>query len=293
MENSIRGVHWLAICALIGVASCLVLCPTATRAETVAIVTDVTGKVLVQGGAAINTITILTDIESDTRLALEGGARLVVIYLQSGDEYSFSGPAQVQFKSSGPQLASGAQPLKRASLLGRSSRNASIKPFGVTQGAMVMRSIPARIKLLNLSGTRTLDTAPEFRWQGVEPGARYQFELNDDTGRSLFEIQVEGVALKLPPTLKLESGADYKWSVSARLADGRRYVNTGSFSIAPADLRTRAEALRPPADAAVAERVTFAIWLAQSRLNDEARKYWKTLSGERPHDARLRALAAE
>ena len=293
MANSIRGVRRLAICAYIGIALCLALCATATRAETVAIVTDVTGKVVVQGGTANNIITVLTDIESDSRLALEGGARLVVIYLQSGDEYSFSGPAQVQFKSNGPQLAGGAQPQKRASLLGRSSRDASIKPFGVTQGAMVMRGVPARIKLLNLTGTRTLETAPEFRWQGVEPGARYQFELNDDTGKSLFEIQVEGVALKLPQEIRLQEAMGYTWSVSSRFADGRRYVSSGDFSIAPADLRARAEALRPPADAPVAERVTFAIWLTQSWLNDEARKYWRALAGERPHDARLRALAAE
>ena len=293
MANSIRGVRRLASCAFTGIAVCLALSATATRAETVAMVTDVTGRVVVQGGSAGSNITVLTDIESETRLQLEGGARLVVIYLQSGDEYAFSGPAQVQFKANGPQVAVGAQPQKRTSMLGRSSRDASIKPFGVTQGAMVMRGGAARIKLLNLAGTRTLETAPEFRWQGVEPGARYQFELNDDTGKSLFEIQVEGVALKLPPTMKLQEGNNYTWMVSTRLADGRRYVNSGNFTIATADLRARAEALRPPADAPVAERVAFAVWLAQSRLTDEARRYWKTLAGERPNDARLRALAAE
>ena len=248
-----------------------------------------------QGGAVQGEVTILAEIERDTRLQLDGGARLVVIYLKSGNEYAFTGPAQIQFRSNEPHVVSGAQPQKRASLLGGSGRDVTIKPFGVTQGAMVMRGTfpAARIKLLNPVGTRTLESAPELRWQGVEGGLRYQFELNDDTGKSLFEIQVEGVALTLPPEIRLQEGIGYTWAVSARLADGRRYVNSGDFSIAPADLRARVEALRPASGASVSERVAFGAWLAQSELRDEARKYWRVLAVERPDDPRLRLLAAE
>ena len=291
MVNSNRGVQRPAALALAGVALCLAAWATTTRAETVAMVTDVIGRVFVQGSATHNNIAILADIEPDARMQLESGARLVVLYLQSGDEYAFTGPAQVQFRPNGPQVAGGTPPRKRA----RSKLDVTIKPTGVTPGALVMRGTGSlsRIKLLNLTGTQTLETAPEFRWRDVEPAVRYQFELNDETGKSLFEIQIEGVALKLPPNFQLEEGIDYKWTVSSRLSDGRRYVNSGNFSVAPADLRARAEVLRPASGAPVAERVAFAVWLAQSRLNDEARKYWKALANERPEDPRLRALAAE
>jgi hypothetical protein len=151
----------------------------------------------------------------------------------------------------------------------------------------------ARIKLLVLSGTRTLETRPEFQWREVDPELKYQFELTDDTGRLLIEAQVEGTSFKVPSSVELRDGAAYTWKVSTRVPDGRRYVNVGDFSIAPADLRAQASAIRPAPDASVSERVAFAAWLEQMELRDEARKYWRTLSAERPHDERLKALAAD
>ena len=167
--------------------------------------------------------------------------------------------------------------------------------MGVTQAAFVMRSgrPTARIKLLNLSGTKTLEAQPEFRWQELEAGARYRFELADDTGKILYDSDLESTALRLPPSVPLQEGVSYTWEVSARVADGRRYVSAGDFSIAPADLRARVESLRPAAKAAVSERVAFAAWLEQMELRDEARKYWKALAAERPGDTRLKAMAAE
>jgi hypothetical protein len=39
--------------------------------------------------------------------------------------------------------------------------------------------------------------------------------------------------------------------------------------------------------------VAYAAWLEQVELRDEARKYWKVLSTERPEDKKLRELAGE
>ena len=258
-------------------------------------VTDATGGVTAQGGPVKGEITILTEIEAGTRVQLAGPARLVVIYLKSGDEYTMSGPGLIEFRASEPVAASGAAPTKRAYSLGNVSAAPRIKPIGVTQGAIVMRSVrpAARIKLLNLTSTRILERSPEFRWQAVEPGVRYQFELNDESGKALFEVQVEGVALKLPPTVELKEGTRYTWTVSARLKDNRRYLSSGEFTIAPAELRSQAEALRSPSTAPVSERVAYAVWLEQVELRDEARGYWRTLAAERPQDARLKELAAE
>ena len=83
------------------------------------------------------------------------------------------------------------------------------------------------------------------------------------------------------------------FAAPARAQDGRRYVSAGDFSVAPAALRSQAEALRPGQGTPVSERVAFAAWLEQMELRDEARRYWKALVAERPNDARLRGLAAE
>jgi hypothetical protein len=274
---------------LYALAFFLGLLPLAATAQGVAIVTDVSGKV-----AGPGSVTILSEIATDARLKLEPGAKLTTLYMKSGDEYIFSGPSEVQFQAGGPNVISGAKPQKRTNPVGKGS-NVTIKPVGVTQAAYVMRSgrTTARIKLLSLSGTKTLEAAPEFRWQEVEPGMKFRFELTDDTGHSLHETETSGTSLKLPASVTLKPGASYTWEVSARTADNRRYVSAGDFSVASADLRAQAAALRPAASAPVSDRVAYAAWLDQMELRDEAHKYWQALSRERPDDEKLKSLAAE
>lgn len=263
-------------------------------AAAAAIVTDLTGKAAVQGGGKPGPVTILAEIESNARVQLEAGARLVALYTRSGDEFTLAGPALVHFRPDAPVALSGAAPQKRVSAIGKEA-GIRIKPAATTQAAYVMRSArsTARIRLLALSGTRTLESAPEFRWQEIEGGGPYRFELTDETGKSLHDAEVAGSALKLPAGLQLQPGAGYTWEVSTRTPDGRRYVSAGDFSVASAELRERAAALRPAADAPVSERVAYAAWLAQMELRDEARRYWRALSQERPDDAGLKALAAD
>ena len=284
---AIRGWRLLALIAII--LSALGVLATSARAQSIALVTDVAGRVSGPG-----TITILSEIPADARLQLEAGSRLVVLYLKSGDEYTFGGPAQIQFRAAEPQVVSGAKPQKKTGPLGKGG-NVTIKPVGVAQAAYVMRSsrTTARIRLLSLSGTRTLETAPEFRWQAIEPGMKYRFELTDDTGRSLYESEVQSTSLKLPASVALKESSSYTWEVSTRTPDNRRYVSAGDFTLAPADLRTQAQALRPAPSAPVSDRVAYAAWLEQAELRDEARKYWQALSKERPDDEKLKALAGE
>jgi hypothetical protein len=255
----------------------------------IALVTDVSGKVT--GPAPIS---ILSEIAADARVQLEPGARLVALYIKSGDEYTLSGPAQVQFQAAGPNVLSGAKPQKRASPISKGG-NVSINPVGVTQAAYVMRSgrTAARIRLLTLSATKALDTSPEFRWRSAEQGLKYRFELTDDTGRSLYETELQATSLKLPGSVTLKEGASYTWEISARTPDNQRYISAGDFTIAPADLRAQAESLRPSASAPVSDRVAYAAWLQQAELRDEARRYWRALSAERPDDAKLKSLAAD
>jgi len=280
----LRG-GWLAavlLAAALGVAA-----PAA--AQGVAMVTDLSGKVTGQGP-----VTIMAEIPAETRVQVEAGARLVVIYLKSGDEYTMPGPAQIHFRATEPQSISGAAPQKRASPIARGG-NVALGPVAVRPAAFVMRSSKptARIRLLTLSGTKTLEAAPEFRWQELESGLTYRFELTDDMGKALHEGEVRGGGVKLPSSVKLREGVTYTWEVSARGQDGRRYVSAGDFSVAAPELRSQAGALRPAAGASVSDRVTYAAWLEQAELKDEARKYWKALAAERPEDAKLKELAAE
>src|SRR5262245_31182544 len=186
--------RWRALATGVLLAILAILPAPNAAAQGVAMVTDVLGRV-----AGLTPAAILSDIAVDARVEVEAGAQLVVIYLQSGDEYTFTGPSQIHFRASEPQVLSGAQPQKRSSPLAKGGK-VTIKPVAVSQAAYVMRGgrPSARIKLLTLSGTRTLETAPEFRWQEIEPGVNYRFELTDDTGRSLYEAELQRPSVKLP-----------------------------------------------------------------------------------------------
>ena len=265
--------------------------PTLVHAAAAAMVTDLQGRASVTQAGRSFEATILAEIEAGAQVQLPSGSTLVVLYLDGGNEYAFKGPAQILFRPTQPELISGVQPEKRSPSLGERVR---IKPVGLGQGALVMRRMAsARIRLLSLSGTRVLESQPDFRWQELQPGLKYQIEVADETGRSLVEAQVESPSFKMPVDVQLKEGVSYTWAVSARLPDGRKYSSMGDFSLATADLREQAITLRAGASEPVSSRVAYATWLDQMELKDEARKYWRTLSLERPEDARLRALAGQ
>jgi hypothetical protein len=295
MKSAIQLIALTSTCLKALVVTAIIMLPSAALGAGIAMVTDLQGKATISAEGRARDVTILAEVEAGTQVQLAPGATLVALYLDAGDEYVFKGPATIVFKSAQPDVINGARPEKRGSSLGKGGTAIKIKPVGVAQGAMVMRGFRtgARIQLLNLHKTRTLETRPEFHWQAVQPGIKYHFEVTDDTGRMLHEADVDSPSYKLPAAVSLKEGVPYTWEVSARLPDGRKYSSSAEFAIAPVELRTQADALRPALSAPLSTRVAFAAWLDQMELKDEARKYWKTASGERPDDPRLKALAEQ
>jgi hypothetical protein len=277
----------LAMCCAIGALPALV------HGAGVAMVTDLQGKATVSSDGRSLDATILAELPAGAQVELRAGATLVALYLDAGDEYVFKGPATIVFRPAQPEVLSGEKPEKRGPPLSKGGKDIRIKPVGMAQAAIVMRGVHAnaRLQLLNLHQTRTLEVRPEFRWLELQPGLKYDFKLNDDTGRTLFETQLGATSFKLPADLQLKEGVPYTWEVSGRLPDGRKYSSSADFAVAPADLRARAETLRPAASAPLSSRVAYAAWLDQMELKDEARKYWRAASAERPEDPRLKALA--
>ena len=256
----------------------------------VAMVTDLQGKAVISTGGRMAEATMLSDIDVGAQAQLQANTTMVVLYLGDGSEYLLKGPATVVFGAAQPEDINGAPVLKRTAPPGGSLR---IKPTGMGQGALVMRSSlgTPRIRLLSANGTRVLDTQPELRWQEPQPGLRYSVEIADETGRSLYEAQAEGPSFTLPASLQLKDGMAYTWDVAARLPDGRKYASKGEFSIASAELRAQTAAARALAQESVSSMVTFAIWLEQMELRDEARKAWRALAAQRPDDPQIRAMA--
>jgi len=267
---------------------------SAANAAPVAMITDLQGKVQPEG-ASTEAPSILASLEDGSTLQVADGAALVVVYFDSGKEYSFKGPSTVKFTAGTPQVVAGNPAASRDPLMGKVAGAGKIKPVGKIQAAVVMRGAneKARIKLESLSGTRVLEAKPEFRWQGPGEGLQYNFELSDDAGAVLFEQRVAGTAFRLPDSIPLREGTKYTWVLDTTTGDGRKYSNAADFTLAPAELRAEVEAVRPGTNASMAERVTYAAWLDQLQFHDEARKYWKQLAAARAGDANLHKLAGQ
>lgn len=280
---------------LLGLFAC---CGTAAAgsAKPVAMVTDLQGKASFVADRKAPPLLILSELNQGARVQLATGARATLVYLETGQEYEITGPAEVTLAAAQPLSIKGVAPRKRGLALTRSRQAIRIDPVQVTQGAIVMRRVPnpgQKLKLLSLSDTTTLELWPLFQWQPPQPGLHYQFTLLDDTGKPLLNSNVGYSSLRLPSGVNLQPGVDYTWVVSVKEATGKSYSNAGDFILATVELRAQVERLRPAAVAPVSERVVFATWLEQKHLRDEARKYWKGIAADRQGDARLKALSGE
>jgi len=138
------------------------------------------------------------------------------------------------------------------------------------------------LPLLSLNRTRTLDVEPAFLWKELEPGQKYGLELRDGTGRVVYETGSPRHRCSFPPAFGSSRGRRIRGEVSACLSDGRKYSSTAEFALAAAEVRAVAESLRPATSAPLSTRIAYAAWLDQMDLKDEARKYWKAASAERP-----------
>ena len=259
----------------------------AARAEPIAIVTDVQGRASLQSGATRVPVTILAEIADGARVQLAGGARVTTLYLRSGDEYTAQGPGTVEFKAARPDASGGATLSHRAPAKGREIR---IRPAGVAQGGLVLRSLGT--SLVSPVASTTLDLRPEFVWGGGRRGVRYRFTLTDAEDAVVHSAEVEERSVRLPERVALKPGALYRWEVSVQADAGHLQGARATFRTATEELRTRAQSLRPDAGAAFSGRVAYTFWLDQMELRDEARRWWRELSAQRPDDAELRERAA-
>lgn len=286
MLKTLRAAAALLACAL-PIAGALA---QPARTSAVAMITDLVGEASLV--AEKRTASILDEIAVDQRIKLDAGARMVLVFLKSGEEFDFRGPSLVHIRAAQAVALSGGQPERRSTNFG-GGKAIRISPININQGAVLMRSLQdaAKLRLLSLADTVTLDSWPEFLWKGVHAGTLVRFELFDDKGKRILEREVGGESFVLPGNIRLKSGVRYRWLVTGKAANGQSISNSAHFTLASLELRADAENLRPGASATLSEQVIYAAWLEQKELRDEARKYWRSAATERPNDSRLRELA--
>lgn len=104
----------------------LVVASGATRAQAVALVTDLVGD---------SRPAILSEMSGDAELKLARNAKLTVLYYASGHEFSFEGPALIRFAPSQPIVLEGA-PARRRSL---TAKGVTVRSGEVAPATFVMR----------------------------------------------------------------------------------------------------------------------------------------------------------
>jgi len=61
---------------------------------------------------------------------------------------------------------------------------------------------------------------PEFRWRSAGLGATYLVTVQDTSGAAIWSVTLTDTTAASPPSIPLDPGHRYFWSVDARLADG-------------------------------------------------------------------------
>jgi hypothetical protein len=281
LENS----QIISLLAAVMVAAALYCAGTAARAEAdpvaaVALVIELSGKAETQAGGRPVAVSLLSEFGPGARVRLHKDAKLIVLFYRTAEQYAISGPSLLRFTDTGLEALSGNEPIRKPALIGKDGRALAVRAIGVVQAGAVVRGRNKPIPALAPAGGVTLEVRPTFRWSEVEPGLDYRFTLKDEGDAVLLARTLRGTVMQLPPDLALAEGQRYRWSVFAQAADGTAYGSNYRFTVADAATRADVENFRPDQGASLGERVAYSVWLEQSGLLDEARRYWQRLGAE-------------
>ena len=270
---------------------CLMAAALVSHAAGVGLISDVRGRAVLDGNPQ-RPADLLTELGAGAQLRLDPEARITVLYLATGDEYILKGPGRFQVNKDGPTAIEGNVPEQRR-LSVQALQPPKARTSSVAQATLVMRSASPIIspRLLSPSATKIATAAPVFRWEPVAGAVMYRFQLVDADGRTVAAAETGDTETALPPSLRLQTGAPYSWSVEVRLPGDRKRVSRTEFAVLDAEEMVRLERARPGSKATFSERVAYALLLESLDLREEAIASWRTLAAERPEADLLRRLA--
>jgi hypothetical protein len=290
--RKVSSAAWVAVfCVVMTVLPAMTASAGATQ---VAMVVDVQGKGLLYRAGVTQPLDILMNLRSGEALELEGGARVTVVYLGSGDEFLATGPGRLMVDATRLVPPSGMKVERRVSPLAGATGQLQAAG-GVIQGAVRMRNLGAPTVRLIAPQGRQLQPPVAFSWEATRAGtaSTYTFELAEDgpTGPSLLTLETGAQALTLPQGLDLMPGRAYRWSLSFLDPNGRRASLEGRFQIAGPEESARWQRLRPSVEAPLSDWVLYAGLLKEANFREEARAIWSELARQRPASAELDTLS--
>lgn len=282
---------WYACVSLVFAA---IISNQANAADTVALISDVSGNVAVKTSGSSSPAKLLGAIPLGARIDLPEGAKLSMIYVAKGDEYRLSGPGSYQVDASSLQTISGNAPAKQASIGGALSGK-RIRSENTVQATLTMRGVKKirrSLEPLTPSGSITLADPLQLHWVEPTEGLAYQIQLIDSQNKALVSKEVTGNTFTLPQEIPLVSGGYYVWNLSTTIPDGSLVTSSAQFRVASNETREQASKLKPGKNGTVSERVAYGLWLEGENLEREARLVWEELAADYPDEPNIRDRAA-
>ncbi len=263
---------------IVFVAALAITC-TWAAATPVAMVTDLVGSATIDDGKALE---LLDEINVDVNIIVSAESNLVVVYFDSGIEYTIAGQGRVSLKLAAPVSSDGATTKMRT--LGPAGEAIRINPAGKAQASLVLRDSDNEVTLELLSpiNPRINDLRPEFTWQSVPGAKKYRFELTDSELDTVVEATVETSAFTLPEGVELEPGGTYMWEIVTQQTLGERISSYASFTVVSKAQQDMIKTLKPGPNASVSQQIVFAVWLDQNGFTDDAEKLWNAIKKVRP-----------
>jgi hypothetical protein len=185
------------------------------KPEAVAVITSLSGNASVMPPAEKRgTVHVFDWLEAGSVLETGEGSHLAVVFA-NGDRYEMGDSARLTVTASGPKALKGTThrldsipPIPRLTAIGGET------PVGLRSGAIRLRQGSAmRIRrLYPRIDCVTLPDKTAFRFGLIDGAARYRVELEDETGKTIFEAETQSSPLSVPPGI-LRPGAPYYWKV--------------------------------------------------------------------------------
>ena len=207
-----------------------------TKAQQVALVTDVSGPVQVTratGGAA-QAATWGMQLNVGDRVATGAGARTSLLYSANNSLVSLAANANLTIAAGAPAGASASRTVGAPRIAAVSDLTLHRAGEGEVAALGGLRAVeaPRSITTLTPRQTRILQGAPSFAWMSAAEFESYTVRVFDANGREVWSGATNGSRLEYPANApKLAAGTRYLWKV-----EGEDLLETVASELTPFDV---------------------------------------------------------
>lgn len=252
----------------------------------IALVTDLRGEARSASGAKV---AFLSELPADARLVLDKAARVTLIYVASGTEFSLAGPGEFAVHETEVKALSGTPPARR-SVVARpdpvvvsriaESATASIRMRSASTG----KPASPRPALLYPRAAPIATLQPTLLWSADAPAAGFTVLVLGADGKPAWRGETRTTSIRVGA--RLSPSARYTWMLNV----GDATIGETTFETLSADAIRRADASRAAAKT-FSDRILHAFLLQDIGAAQDARQAWIELARERPDLPELAVLA--